>query len=471
MLVVFLILSTVAAGALALVPRTPHGSCGDGLTVRTTSGELHGFVNSTAPNTRQFLGVPYAEPPLGSLRFQPPRRKQGSSALDDCLYLNIYAPLHPVEGSLPVFIYIPGGGFTSGGANSLYKIPDQWISRTQAHIVITINYRVNVFGFPAAAGSHLNLGLLDQRMVVEWARDNVAAFGGDPERMVLWGQSAGAMSASYYAYGWYRDPIVKGLIADSGAAGNLGFDRSFSNFTALAGLVGCSGGDAGFTAEEELECVQGVDADTIQHIVSTTSGLSFGPRADNVTMYSDLAERTARGLVADLPMINGNNNNEGAGFSPSSGETQSTWQVGLNAITCPVSSAIALRTDNNLTTYRYYYAGNFSNISPEPWIGASHSAELPLIFGTHYEYRTNSTEFEWEVSYAMEAFWLSFARNPRADPVAGDITWPKYSRDANTTVYLAADDQIAQLINGSTVDDLCPTSICPTCAYFDALGS
>lgn len=323
---------TLLSSVAAIVPvhRGVAGqTCGNGLTVRTTSGELHGFINATAPWTRQFLGVPYAEPPVGSLRFKPPRRKRSSAPLstkafqpsckqqlsnsstiyteyetqflingpdsEDCLYLNVYAPLYPVEDQLPVFIYIPGGGFTGGGANSLYKIPDKWINQTQSHIVITINYRLNIFGFPSAQGSFLNLGLLDQRTVVEWAYDNIAAFGGDPERMVLWGQSAGAMSAAYYSYGWYNDPIVKGLIADSGAASGLR-TPSYSNFTSLAGKAGCGGLDA----EAELVCMQGVDADILQTLVSTTSGVSFGPRADNVTMYGNLTERVANGLVADI---------------------------------------------------------------------------------------------------------------------------------------------------------------------------
>lgn len=133
---------------------------------------------------------------------------------EDCLYLNVYAPATPTSEKLPVFIYIPGGGFTSGGANSLYKIPDQWIQKTQSHIVVTMNYRVNLFGFPAAEAAHQNVGLLDQRMVVEWVRDNILAFGGDVDQMVLWGQSAGAASVGMYGYTYPDDLIVKGLISD-----------------------------------------------------------------------------------------------------------------------------------------------------------------------------------------------------------------------------------------------------------------
>lgn len=321
------------AAALAAARGDPAESSDDGLTITTTSGQLTGFINSTAPGTRQFLGVPYAEPPLGSLRFQAPVRKQSSDALttqafapsckqrtsnstsiytqyehqflingpdsEDCLYLNVYAPLNPADESLPVFIYIPGGGFTSGGANSLYKIPDKWVDRTQAHVVVTTNYRLNVFGFPGARAATANLGLLDQRAAVEWARDNVAAFGGDPARMVLWGQSAGGGSVGFYPYAWPADPIVAGLIADSGAATDKTFDGTFASFTALAETVGCGGLDA----DAELACVQAVDADVLEQAVSADSTLTFTPQADNVTVFASVQERIEQGLIAQVVCI------------------------------------------------------------------------------------------------------------------------------------------------------------------------
>lgn len=147
----------------------------DGLTVQTNAGPVSGFYNQTAPNVRQFLGIPFAQPPVEDLRFAPPQPAQlrsstlnatafGPSCMqktstaktiytervpqflisggqsEDCLYLNVWAP--EVSASekalLPVFVYIPGGGFTSGGANSVYKFPDQWIQRTQSHIVVII---------------------------------------------------------------------------------------------------------------------------------------------------------------------------------------------------------------------------------------------------------------------------------------------------------------------------------------------
>lgn len=149
----------------------PYGgkSNSSDLLVSTTSGPVQGFVNTTAPNVRQWLGIPYAEPPVLDLRFAAPRAKKPSAETleattfapscmqqfssgstiyteevpqflinggnsEDCLYLNVWAPeASAVEekGKLPVIVYVPGGGFTSGGADSVYKFPDQLIQRTQ----------------------------------------------------------------------------------------------------------------------------------------------------------------------------------------------------------------------------------------------------------------------------------------------------------------------------------------------------
>lgn len=149
-----------------------HGS---GLIVETSSGSIHGFINRTAPDVRQFLGVPFAEPPVDNLRFAKPEKKKANGVVkafnlpnscmqqfntnsstiyttyekgflisggnsEDCLYLSIWAPklenIQLQQRPLPVLLYIPGGGFTSGGQASLYKIPDQWVQRTQSHIVV-----------------------------------------------------------------------------------------------------------------------------------------------------------------------------------------------------------------------------------------------------------------------------------------------------------------------------------------------
>lgn len=312
-----------------------------GLVVETTSGEVHGFVNSTTPEVRTWLGIPYAEPPLGYLRFASPVPKSrevdpiyatqwkpscmqtwsnestiytqevpqfltSGSSSEDCLYINIWAP--KVEslsgGKVPVFVYIPGGGFTGGGAHSYYKIPDKLVQARQDVVFVIMNYRLNVFGYPDANGlDGKNPGILDQRMVIEWTRDNIAAFGGDPELITLWGQSAGGMSVDLYSYAWYKDPILSGLVADSGSVGG-GFDPidHGGNFSYLAGLVGCGG--LNDSPSTELTCMQNVPAGTLENVLSSYQAsdqqpsVSFGPVADGLHVFANYTERAMTGKVA-----------------------------------------------------------------------------------------------------------------------------------------------------------------------------
>ncbi|CZS96094.1 uncharacterized protein RAG0_05541 [Rhynchosporium agropyri] len=130
----------------------------------------------------------------------------------------------------------------SSSANWIAKFPDQWIQRTQGQVVFVMNgYRVTVFGFPNAIGlTDQNPGLLDQSKTVEWARDKIAAFGGNPKRITLWGQPAGGASSNVYGYACLEDAIVSILISDSESA-NLRSSPEIQhpNFTPLASLVGC----------------------------------------------------------------------------------------------------------------------------------------------------------------------------------------------------------------------------------------
>ncbi|CZR66959.1 related to triacylglycerol lipase V precursor [Phialocephala subalpina] len=480
----------------------------DGLTIQTTVGEIQGFINASSPLVRQFLGIPYAEPPIGNLRFAPPQTKSPSQETlnattfapscmqqfsntstiytvqvpqflinggqsEDCLYLNIWAPAlkteSPQEVPLPVFVYIPGGGFTSGGANSIAKFPDRWIQRTQSHIVVVMNYRVNVFGFPNAKGlTDLNPGLMDQRKAVEWVRDNIASFGGDPRRITLWGQSAGGASVGLYGYAYPNDPIVTSLICDSGSANLLGStDVAQSNFTFLAGLVGCGNYSDG---EKELECMRGVDAVTIENALSnygiagTKPSISFTPFPDNKTAFGNTTDRAVRGLVAKIPAILGSNANEGAGFvsyttnGPGAAALFATTE---SIIACPLAKEVRTRNLVGLPTYRYQYAGNFSNISPVDWMGAYHSSELPLLFGTHDQvFKGPSTAFEYNVSHTMEALWLSFASNPSGGPArwtkeTGYFAWPQYEQTSSSMLLFASGETVQQLVTAERIDGNC----------------
>lgn len=435
------------------------------LTVKTTSGTYTGLVDPVAPDVNQWLGIPYGRPPLGELRFMSPERSVdhgsglGATAYkpicmqdsgnktgvfwdlvpefqntdaqsEDCLYLNVWSPRKPatsVDKKLPVIVWVCGGSFKEGGGHAPYQVPDQWIQRTQTHLVVAFNYRLNIFGFPGTEMARKNAGLMDVRLVVEWLRDNIEGFGGDPERMVLYGQSAGAGAVFSYAYSYPSDPIVSGFIASSGGASTSNPTDTNPAFHSMAQDVGC----ANLTGAAELACMQRVDPLVLRGAV-VSAGASFRPIVDNVTMFANLTDRLEKGLVAKQPLIAGFTYNEAAAFQPFDANatappntTQSSLGAGLS---CGAKREASNRSLYGLTTYSYLYSGNFSNITPRPWLGGMHSSDIPLVFGTHHLFRGNSTELEWQTSFAIQSFWVTFAANSSASPRdhLGTV-WPKYA--------------------------------------------
>ncbi|KAJ5717924.1 hypothetical protein N7488_003570 [Penicillium malachiteum] len=458
-----LTLIAVLAAALGKVNAAPSRHVrstepGDGieLEVSTSSGKIIGLINGTTPSVRQFLNVPYAKPPLDELRFLPPeplsQRNEtvvsnslgaacpqipstgasidtevvtqldfNGTTAEDCLSLAIWAPVHRKKDLVPVFIYLFGGGYTTGGIDVAYQIPAQWVQRTQSQIVISANTRVNIFGYPGAAAlKYQNPGLLDQLMVIEWAQQNIEAFGGDPERIVIWGQSSGAGSVDLINFAYPDDPIVSGFISDSGSVflNNQKSDPLFSNFSYVASQVNCSG-----DADSELACMQKVEYSRIEAVIEDDSAagnnlLKFVPFVDNISIFDNYTNRYAIGAISDRPAIFGTNLREGYEVAtwPDNPKTTSPNSTIANAFTvqaflCPAMLTAGYRTELGLDTFRYQYRGNFSNISPYFWFGAFHGSELPLLFGTYGDYRGPPTAFETEVSDTMQDLWLAFARD------------------------------------------------------------
>ncbi|KAK5015305.1 hypothetical protein LTR60_002937 [Cryomyces antarcticus] len=525
-------------------PMAPaQSNAADPLVVRTSVGLVRGMVDATNPNVRQFLGVPYAKPPVGDRRWAAPQAlgvaDQSAGVLDatklprscmqylttlgnslytrdvlefnlqglnrtgnvdeDCLTASIWTPGNVTVGhsqgqgaekeggwggkgeweglemgkgkgygnnngkGLPVLIFIYGGGFTTGGEDVPYQLPPQWVQRTQDHIVVSFNYRVNLFGFPNAAGlTDENVGLLDQRLAVEWIQQNIAAFGGDPNRMVLWGQSAGAMSVDFYNFAYPTNPIVTGLIMDSGTAmlPIRSVDTTHSNFSFVAANVGC-GSQA--NAAAELACMRKVPADTLENFVARYQDsaakppIRFVPVVDGKTVFANYTERALKGLQANIPAIIGTNAQDGVPFAPynPNGPDQVAAQAALLSVFfCPATRTIADRLATGRRTYRYEYAGNFTNVSPRPWMGAYHSAELPMLMGTHPNFRGPSTPLEYATSAAMQDAWVAFA----ADPVNGLAAqnWPVYELGTPTArVFgdgVAAQDESLSVLCVGSVD-------------------
>ncbi|KAM8713978.1 hypothetical protein ACLKA7_014180 [Drosophila subpalustris] len=189
-----------------------------------------------------FLGVPYAQPPVGELRFRSPvplerfseheldcsKERDVSHQRDpftqevigseNCLHLNVYAPKGKSKTPLPVMVWIHGGGFWFGNGNSDYHFPAQLMQ--EEVIVVTLNYRLGALGFLSlpGAGIYGNAGLKDQRLALQWVQDNIANFNGDPQNVTLFGESAGAASVHLHSYAAHANKLFHKAIVQSGTA-------------------------------------------------------------------------------------------------------------------------------------------------------------------------------------------------------------------------------------------------------------
>ncbi|KAF1933358.1 para-nitrobenzyl esterase [Didymella exigua CBS 183.55] len=480
------------------------------LFVDTSSGLVQGTIDAITPNVVQFLGVPYAEPPVGARRWLPslPRVREGGKVLnathfgpscpqyytnksttwltdasefniepreyqsEDCLSVNIWVPwlreTAPERSpKLPVIVWIHGGSFQTGGASAPYHNPSRWVERSREHIVVAINYRLNIFGWPNAKGlrsNELNLGYLDQRLALEWVQGNIHAFGGDSNRITLWGQSAGAVSVDSYNFAYPHDPIISGLILSSGTAQSV-VQFGSPNFTAVAENFNC--GDQNATAE--LKCMQDVPFPDIIAFLrqrlhnGTIPSFSFTPVVDNRTSWANHTTRVLSGNFIRKPAIIGTTVNEWGPFLPYNqtfGPNQTLADEGtLRVFLCPsVLTTHERFAGGNQTTFRYLYGGNFSNIAPRWWQGAYHSADLPLVFGTHDIARGDSTPLEIAVSQQMQDYWLAFAKDPENGlPERG---WRGYSgKSDGTSALFGWDDEAIQPLADSDLESACDEGI------------
>jgi len=301
----------------------------DPLRVQTLAGTVRGVA---ADAVERFLGIPYAAPPVGALRWAPPQppapwsgelvaSAAGPICLqpgplgvpigsEDCLSLNVYRPagLDPAE-RLPVMLWIHGGSFVSG-AGSIYD-PRRLVEENHI-IVVTINYRLGALGFLAApaltsesadAGSG-DYGLMDQTLSLRWVHDNIAAFGGDPGQVTLQGQSAGGASVCAQLAVPAAGGLFARAIVQSASCASVALAPAEAQGTALAGALGCS------DAVSAAVCLRALPAEQLV-------GLSaiFGPVAGGG--YLPLAPYAAlvTGQQHPVPLLVGGVSDEMRGFA------------------------------------------------------------------------------------------------------------------------------------------------------------
>uniref|UniRef100_A0A8C8IFT1 Carboxylic ester hydrolase n=1 Tax=Oncorhynchus tshawytscha TaxID=74940 RepID=A0A8C8IFT1_ONCTS len=368
------ITSTVFLSLLA--PLSCSQSDSPELIVTTRAGSLRGIRLPTPDRSHvtAFLGIPFAEPPLGKKRFCKAEPKkpwsgvfdassypnacyqfvdtsfpgfQGSEMWnpnremsEDCLYLNVWVPTSPRPHNLTVMVWIYGGGFYSG-SSSLDVYDGRYLAHSEKVVVVSMNYRVGAFGFLALPGSSDapgNVGLLDQRMALQWIQNNIHIFGGNPKQVTIFGESAGAVSVGIHLLSPDSRPTFTRAILQSGVPNcpwaTVTPAEAQRRAAMLGKLVGCpSGGND----TELVDCLRNkppqdlIDQEWQVMPWSAIFRLSFVPVIDGVVLPDNPEAMLSSGNIKDTQILLGVNQDEGSFFllygAPASAREQYTYNM------------------------------------------------------------------------------------------------------------------------------------------------
>lgn len=284
---------------------------------------------------------------------------------------------------------------------------------------------------------------------MEWIRDNIAKFGGDPARITLFGQSAGAISADYYAYAYVSDPIAAGIILESGTATSLGLpypaDVAAAAWYRVTAAVGC--GDQSANSTVLMACMRKVDVDSILRAVSNTGTAAllsaFGPTVDNKLVFSNYSSR----IPARIPILIGSNHYEAGSFRTQLALANMTFgdsdwdEFNLAGFTCPAGLRANASRAAGIPTWRYRYHAVFPNTNISSQGGAYHGAELTLIFGTTFA-NPKSTKEENEFESFIQGAWATFAKDPVRGLTVYAGGWPIYDSVKKSLIRLGYKNRI-----------------------------
>lgn len=457
-----------------------------GPTARLDTGEISG---RTTDGVQAFLGVPYARPPVGDLRWRPPRPPAQWSGVrdasafapacpqkgvsmpgepppatrEDCLYLNVWTPARRTGGALPVIVWIHGGGWTNG-ATSLSLYAGDALARRGA-VVVTIAYRLGALGFLAHpelsaedGGSSGDYGLMDQISALRWVQRNIAAFGGDPGKVTIAGQSAGAMSVSLLMASPEAAPLFNRAIAQSGGlfeplalAPNYRLSEAEREGKAYAERLGAT--SLARLRALPVEALTAPDAARIAHPV-------IGARVLPLSPY----DAYAAGRGNPVPLLLGYNTEEARSLTDLSAVRAETFTADIRQAWGPLPPALLaaypvnddasaqearaaferdlrfgwdmwswarLQARAGSPTYLYRFSRRppFPAGSPRADWGAAHFAELWYMFGHLNQEPWAWTAEDRRLSSAMMDYWVAFART--GDPNGlGRPAWPRFDETA-----------------------------------------
>ncbi|KAI0792500.1 carboxylesterase [Abortiporus biennis] len=503
---------------------SPTGN-GD-LIISTTSGLVQGYLdaNTTSVPLNKWLGVRFADDTSGQNRWRPPKsvfvpgvfdattfgpacmqgRVDGGNGTsvqsEDCLRINIIAPKGAKD--LPVYIYSYGGGFDSGSSSDP-KIDGSFLA-AKGIIFASYNYRLSLFGYPhaaeiAEAGQTQNFGLLDTRAAVEWLRDNVRQFGGDPEKITLGGESVGAEMTNQYLTAFYQDPLIRGAVMQSSDTSQPMWPLN-DQISKIATNFSCP------TGHGLLDCLRSKSGIELQQVLLDT-GTQFQPVTDNVTIFKDFVKLTKAGRTARVPLLVGTNKDEGTlivegeptayldditAYSKSNNLNfpfanlsilEDLYPVPSNAYPTAYNATAAIWRDahmlclaSNLATqrtnalglpvWRYRFdlvANNLNSLGAV--IGTFHGEDIRFVMGTWRTIALSppfipATPDEIKVSDLMVEAWTNFIKDPQEGPQI--LGWKKYDPRDTTSIAILGNS----LTEAEPGDHL---SIDSTCAYWNTI--
>lgn len=458
------------------------------LNAKVTGGAVQGVAND---GIGVFKGIPFAAPPTGQDRWRAPQPVKpwsgvreadrfapacmqspqmlkfigsDAGASEDCLYLDVWTPAKAPGEKLPVMVWIYGGGFAAGATSSPTYAGDK-LARLGV-VQVNVSYRVGAFGFLAhpalskeGGGGSGNYGLLDQIAGLKWVRDNIAAFGGDPSNVTIFGESAGGISVSMLT----ASPEAKGLferaISESGGSfgppvRKLGSKAAGENVPTLAVAEARGERFLKKLGAESLAEARAMPAETILKAEGPGLGTGFWPVADGHVLLGDQYRLYRRGRFNDTPVLIGTNSDEGASFvrgktTPAELEAQVRAQYGKRADTILAAyphanekeatrSAQDLMRDSlfGWSTWTWarlqtkhgrhkafvYY---FDHRTPQTPEGAPHASELPYVFKTLDVRGGQPRPEDTAVSDLMSRYWTNFAKT--GDPNGPGLPqWPAF---------------------------------------------
>jgi para-nitrobenzyl esterase len=479
-----------------------------GAQVKTEAGAVEGTTSQDA-RVRIYRGIPFAAPPVGELRWQAPRpvapwegvRKAtafGNRCMqapifsdmifrdqvsEDCLYLNVWTPARAATERLPVMVWIYGGGFQAGSASEPRQDGEKLAGK--GVVVVSFNYRLGVFGFLAhpeltkesghnASG---NYGLLDQVAALRWVKKNIGAFGGDADKVTIFGESAGSFAVSALMASPLSQGLFQRAIGESGAFFNSGTGTLAPTTLAAAEASGMKFAES--LGAPSLAALRAQAAADVLKAASKGPGRWFSPMIDGYVLPRDVRAIYAEGTQSHVPLLAGWNADEvrsgvvlakekptAASFTE---RTRKQFGTEADAILKAypagsdeeaLESAASLGSDlfigyatwkwiemhrqtGGSPVYRYRFARKIP-IAPDTKvngvtatardIGARHAGEIEYVFGT----LDSVPNVKWEdadrrLSGLMMAYWSNFARS--ADPNGPGVPkWPGYEKASGDQV-------------------------------------